>query len=98
MIFCLDSPRLMILNDKMTSDVHETVIVKCHVCSIPEVIQINWLRHDQIIMDVNVLIKTQTIDLHQCSESIMEIVVCYKDLFLKKITKENICFFQIGYE
>ncbi|CAF1198245.1 unnamed protein product [Adineta steineri] len=68
------SPRLMILNDKMTSDVHETVIIKCHVCSIPEVIQINWLRHDQIIADVNILIKTQTIDHHQCSESIMEIV------------------------
>ncbi|CAF4741869.1 unnamed protein product [Rotaria sp. Silwood2] len=58
----------------MTSDVHETVIVKCHVCSIPEVIQINWLRHDQMIMDVNILIKTQTIDHYQCSESTMEIV------------------------
>ncbi len=86
----------MILNDKMTSDVHETVIVKCHVCSIPEVTQINWLRHDQIIMDVNILIKTQIIDLHQCSESIMEIVVCYKHLFRKTIFKRKS--FSIGYE
>ncbi|CAF0950590.1 unnamed protein product [Rotaria sordida] len=68
------SPRVMILNDKMTSDIHDTVIVKCHVCSIPEVIQINWLRHDQMIMDVNILIKTQTIDHYQCLESTMEIV------------------------
>ncbi|CAF2961790.1 unnamed protein product [Rotaria sp. Silwood2] len=35
---------------------------------------INWLRHDQMIMDVNILIKTQTIDHYQCSESTMEIV------------------------
>ncbi|CAF3516923.1 unnamed protein product [Rotaria sp. Silwood1] len=68
------SPRVMILNDRMTSDVHDTVIVKCHICSIPEVIQINWLKHDQMIMDVNTLIKTQTIDHYQCSESTMEIV------------------------
>jgi len=68
------SPRVMILNDKMTSDVQDTVIVKCHICSIPEVSQINWLRHDQILMDVNILIKTQTIDHYQCTESIMEIV------------------------
>jgi hypothetical protein len=60
----------------MTSDIHDTVIVKCQVCSIPQVIQINWFRHDQIISDVNILIKSQTIDDYQCSESIMEIVVC----------------------
>ncbi|CAF1689549.1 unnamed protein product, partial [Adineta ricciae] len=35
--------------------------------------QINWLRHDQIINDVNILTKTYPID-HQCSETIMEIV------------------------
>lgn len=74
----------MILNHKMTSDIHDTVIVKCHVCSIPEVIQINWLRHDNIIWDVNTLIKAQTIDQHQCSESMMEIVVCYKEFFFLK--------------
>jgi hypothetical protein len=68
----------MILNDKMISDVHETVIVKCHICSIPELIQINWLRNDQIIGDVNIIIKTQTIDHYQCEQSIMEIVVCFK--------------------
>jgi hypothetical protein len=79
----------MILNDKMTSDVHDTVVVKCHICSIPEVIQINWLRHDQIMMDVNILIKTQTIDHYQCSESIMEIVVCLIDYHLL----EEIVFF-----
>lgn len=65
----------MIFNEKMTSDLHETVIVKCHVCSIPQIIQINWLRHEQIIMDVNVIIKSQPIDDYQCLESIMEIVV-----------------------
>ena len=75
MISCLDSPRLMIFNEKIVRDVQETVLVKCRVCSIPEVIQINWLRHDQIINDVNILTKTHPID-HQCSETIMEIVVC----------------------
>ena len=74
-MLCLDSPRVMIFNEKMTSDLHETVIVKCHVCSIPQIIQINWLRHEQIIMDVNVIIKSQPIDDDQCLESIMEIVV-----------------------
>ncbi len=82
----------MILNDKMTSDVHDTVVVKCHICSIPEVIQINWLRHDQIMMDVNILIKTQTIDHYQCSESIMEIVVCLIDYHLL----EEIVFFSLS--
>jgi hypothetical protein len=76
----------MILNDKMTSNIDETVLLKCHVCSIPEVVQINWLRHDQIIDDVNILIKSETIDHYQCSQSIMEIVVCLTDcLFLSKI-------------
>ncbi|CAF1582470.1 unnamed protein product [Rotaria magnacalcarata] len=68
------SPRVMILNDKMASDIHDTVIVKCHVCSNPQVIQINWLKHGQMILDVNILTKTQTIDSYQCSEAIMEIV------------------------
>jgi hypothetical protein len=76
----------MILNDKMTSDVHDTVAVKCHVCSIPEIIQINWLRHDQIMMDVNIIIKTQTIDHYQCSESIMEIVVCLTNFYFEEIS------------
>ncbi|UJR29869.1 hypothetical protein I4U23_017417 [Adineta vaga] len=68
------SPRLMILNDKMMRNIHDTVLIKCHVCSIPEVRQINWFRQDQIITDVNILIKIHKIDHHQCSESIMEIV------------------------
>lgn len=73
----------MILNDKMTSDLHDTVIIKCHICSIPDLIQINWLRHQQILMDVNIIIKTQTIDHYQCSQSIMEIVVrIFKIFFL----------------
>ena len=66
----------MILNDKINSDVDETVIIKCDVCSIPEVVQIKWLRQDEIIDDVNVLIKSEPIDHYQCSQSIMEIVVC----------------------
>jgi hypothetical protein len=76
----------------MTNDVHDTVIIKCHICSIPEVIQINWLRHDQIMMDVNILIKTQTIDHYQCSESIMEIVVCLNDL---PFTRKSFLFIRI---
>lgn len=81
----------------MTSDVHDTVIVKCHVCSIPKVIQINWLRHDQTIMDVNILIKTQTIDHYQCSESVMEIIVRSMNQFL--IFYKIIVFFtSIGYK
>lgn len=84
--FDVDSPHVMILNDKMTSDVHDTVIVKCQICSIPQIIQINWLKYDQIIMDVNIIIKTQTIDHYQCSESIMEIVVCLTHFdFLEKV-------------
>ncbi|CAF1095543.1 unnamed protein product [Adineta ricciae] len=67
------SPRLMIFNEKIVRDVQGTVLVKCRVCSIPEVMQINWLRHDHIINDVNILTKTHPID-HQCSETIMEIV------------------------
>jgi hypothetical protein len=76
----------------MTNDLHDTVIIKCHICSIPEVIQINWLRHDQIMMDVNILIKTQTIDHYQCSESIMEIVVCLNDL---PFTRKSFLFIRI---
>jgi hypothetical protein len=70
----------MILNDKINSDIDETVIIKCNVCSIPEVVQIKWLRQDKIIIDVNVLIKSEAIDHYQCSQSIMEIVVCLNRL------------------
>ena len=74
---CLDSPRVTISNNIVTSDVHDTVIVKCRVCSNPQATQIDWLRHNQPIMDVNVLVQMQTTtDRHQCTESIMEIVVC----------------------
>lgn len=71
----------MILNDKMRSDLHDTVIIKCHICSIPHLIHINWLRQQQILMDVNIIIKTQTIDHYQCSQSIMEIVVRFFSFF-----------------
>jgi hypothetical protein len=100
-IRCLDSPRVMILNAQLTSDVRETVIVKCHVCSIPELIQINWFRHEQNIGDVNVLIKTHPTDHQHCSESIMEIVVRSDHLlFLSAKCKQEKQRFRslIGYE
>jgi hypothetical protein len=85
-IFYVDSPSVTILSDKMISDVHDTVIVKCHICAIPKIIQINWLTHNQIINDVNIIIKTQSLDHYQCSESIMEIVVCLTHFdFLEKV-------------
>lgn len=59
----------------MRSFLHETVLVKCQVCSIPQADQIYWLRHNEKINDLNVNIKTQ-ITSDQCSESILEIVVC----------------------
>ena len=48
-------------------------------------ININWLRHEQIIADVNILIKSAAIDPYQCSQSTMEIVVCLTDRFSLRI-------------
>ncbi|CAF2629613.1 unnamed protein product [Rotaria sp. Silwood2] len=67
------SPRVLILNEKMRNYLHETILVKCRVCSIPQADHIYWLRHDKQIIDVNIHIKKQIIN-DQCSESIMEIV------------------------
>ncbi|CAF1293113.1 unnamed protein product [Rotaria sordida] len=67
------SPRVLILNEKTRNFLHETIFVKCRVCSIPQADHIYWFRHDQQITDVNIHIKKQIIN-DQCSESIMEIV------------------------
>ena len=67
----------------MRSIVGARVTVKCHVCAVPEVAQINWLRHDQLIVDVNVLIQSETIDDFQCLQSIMKIIVRSQQTFSK---------------
>ncbi|CAF3688586.1 unnamed protein product [Adineta steineri] len=66
-------PHVLILNDKIRNILHDTVIIKCRVCSIPQVNHIYWFRENQQIIDINIDIKTQIID-DQCSESLMKII------------------------
>ncbi len=70
----LDSPRVLILNEKRRNSVHDTVLVKCRVCSIPQVDQIYWFRDNQQIIDENIDMKIEILN-DQCSESIMNILV-----------------------
>lgn len=73
-ISCLDSPRVLILNEKLRYSLHDTILVKCRVCSMPQVERIYWLRNEQLIIDENIQIKIQILN-DQCSESILNIIV-----------------------
>ena len=50
--------------------------MKCRVCSMPQVNNIYWLRHNQQLIDTNIHIKTRMIN-DQCLESSMKIFVLY---------------------
>jgi hypothetical protein len=80
----LDSPRLQISDARLSVEVGQTVLIRCDVCSNPAVKEIHWFHADRLISDVNVLFKSEllrdTHDDHQCSQSIMEIVVRREEL------------------
>jgi len=67
------SPRVLILNEKPRHFLHDTVLIKCRVCSIPAVDHIYWLRNEHQLTDVNIQNKNHITN-DQCSESILEIV------------------------
>ena len=72
----LDPPRLTISQDQHHYEIHDSVLIKCHICSIPNSIQVNWFRDEQLLLDINIIIKTQSLEQSQCILSILEIVVC----------------------
>ncbi|CAF4261888.1 unnamed protein product [Rotaria socialis] len=91
------SPRVLILNGTIRSFPHETILVRCEVCSMPQVDHIYWLRQDQQIKDVNIYIKKQIIN-DQCSESIMKIITINEYQFNQYECKgENILGYKSDY-
>lgn len=91
----LDAPRLIILNDQIQSFLHDTVNVTCQICSFPQITHVNWFRNDEYLNDINIIMKTQSIDDYQCSISTIEIVVRIHFQFL---FFEIFCFVSIGYK
>lgn len=75
-LLLIDPPRLVISKDSQMNDIHDSVLIKCHICSIPNLIQVNWFRDEELLMDINIIIKTQTFEQSQCVQSTLEIVVC----------------------
>ncbi|CAF4205564.1 unnamed protein product, partial [Rotaria magnacalcarata] len=91
------SPRVLILNETIRSFLHETILVRCQICSMPQVDHIYWLRQDQQIKDANIYIKKQTIN-DQCSESIMKIIAINEYQFNQYECKgENILGYKSDY-
>ena len=62
------------MNERIRNSLHDTVLVKCQVCSVPQVEQIYWLRDEQQITDENIHIKMEIIN-DQCSQSTLDIMV-----------------------
>ena len=72
----LDSPRIFLLNKPiLRHSLTDRVQLGCRVCAVPTVDTVHWLRNEQAIIDANILIKSRILN-EQCSESIMEILVC----------------------
>ena len=67
---------MTILNEESIYQIHQTVFLRCQICAIPNLIEINWLRDQQILIDINIIIKNDFIEQNQCYQSILEIVVC----------------------
>lgn len=66
---------MTIVNDDSIYQIHQTVFVQCQICAIPNPIHINWLRDEQILTDINIIIKNDFIEQNQCYQSTLEIVV-----------------------
>jgi len=71
----LDSPRVISLNDRIESSVHDTVNITCQICSFPQITHVNWFRNDEYLNDINVITKIEIENDSQCSISTIEIVV-----------------------